>query len=199
MDYILQLIEQYRYLILFPLAAFEGPIVALVAGFAVHMGFLSFIPSYMVLILGDLIPDVIYYYIGRFGNTTKIVEKYRTKSGGIISNNFNVMERLWSTHPRKTMFLSKLAYGLSTPFLISAGLVKMPLKQFLSYTIPISLLQYMVILTIGYFLGKSYEVAAKYIKYGGYLFAALLVVFIIGYVFAFRYARKEIRKLEKEI
>jgi len=194
---IIPLLTQYGYWILFPLAAIEGPLVCLVVGFLIYLGVFQFIPAYLILILGDLIPDVTYYYIGRFGNKKKLIEKYGSRLS-IISNNFGLVEKLWRDHGKKTMFLSKLAYGLSTPFLISAGLVNMPLKRFVAYALPVTLLQYAIILSLGYFLGRCYEVATGYIQGAGFVIAGLLILFIVGYVFFLKYARKQIIKMEKD-
>ncbi len=186
----LLLLTKYGYFILFPLAAIEGPIISLVVGFLIYLGYLKFLPAYVILLLGDLIPDIVYYYIGRFGNRRKIMEKYGSR--------LNLIEKLWREHGKKTMFLSKLAYGLSTPFLISAGLINMPLKRFVSYAFPITIFQYAAIMAIGYYLGSSYQLAAKYIDSAGIIIAIIFVIFIAVYVFFAKYARRQIEKMEKE-
>ncbi len=182
---------------MFPLAAFEGPVISLIAGFLIHLGYFSFLPVLVILVLGDVIPDVIYYYIGRFGNRNRLIEKYGSRSDFVL-NNFNLLEKLWRNHGKKTMLLSKLAYGLSTPLLISAGFVKMPLRRFISYTLPISILLYSFTVSIGYFLGSSYQLAAKYIDFAEIIIAAILVIFVVVYVFFIKYARRQIEKMEKE-
>ncbi len=191
------LLTKYGYFILFPLAAFEGPVISLIAGFLIHLGYFSFLPVLVILVLGDVIPDVIYYYIGRFGNRNRLIEKYGSRSDFVL-NNFNLLEKLWRNHGKKTMLLSKLAYGLSTPLLISAGFVKMPLRRFISYTLPISILLYSFTVSIGYFLGSSYQLAAKYIDFAEIIIAAILVIFVVVYVFFIKYARRQIEKMEKE-
>jgi len=164
--------------------------VSLAAGFLVYSGHFQFIPAFSILLLGDFVPDVICYYIGRFGNRRKIMEKYGSQ--------LNLMEKLWREHGKKTMFLSKLAYSLSIPFLISAGLVNMPLRRFISYAFPITIFQYAAMMAIGYYLGSSYGLAVKYVSFAEIIIAAILVVFIAGYVFFIKYARREIEKMEKE-
>ncbi|MBX4210699.1 hypothetical protein KW783_01880, partial [Candidatus Parcubacteria bacterium] len=109
MDRLLTALIKYRYVALFPLAAIEGPVVALAAGVLIHFGYLAVIPSYIILILGDIIPDTVYYYIGRYSHKINLVEKYKLKSV-FISTNLDFMDRLWRDHGRKTMFLAKLAY-----------------------------------------------------------------------------------------
>ncbi len=184
------LLTKYGYFILFPLAAIEGPIVSLVVGFLIYLGYLKFLPAYAILLLGDLIPDTVYYYIGRFGNKRKIMEKYGSR--------LNLVEKLWREHGRKTMFFSKLAYGLSGLFLISAGLVKMPFRKFISYAFPVTLFQYGVIMTIGYFLGHSYQLAERYIQYAYIIVAVVFIIFIISYILITKYARKRIKEMEQK-
>jgi len=183
------LLTKYGYYILFPLAAIEGPIVSLAVGFLIYLGYFQFLPAYTLLLLGDLIPDTIYYYVGRFGNKRKIIEKY--------GSHLNLIEKLWQEHGKKTMFLSKLAYGLSIPFLISAGLVKMPFRRFIFYAFPVTLFQYGVIMMLGYFLGHSYQIAERYIQYAYVIVAVVFIIFIIIYVFIVKYARKQIKKMEQ--
>lgn len=184
------LLTKYGYFILFPLAAIEGPIVSLVVGFLIYLGYLKFLPAYAILLLGDLIPDTVYYYIGRFGNRRKIMEKYGSR--------LNLIEKLWREHGKKTMFFSKLAYGLSGLFLISAGLVKMPFRKFISYAFPVTLFQYGVIMMIGYSLGHSYQIAERYIQYAYVIVATILILFIISYVLVMKYARRKIEKMEQQ-
>jgi len=188
MEQLVLLLTKYGYFILFPLAAIEGPIVSLAVGFLIYLGYLKLLPAYAILLLGDLIPDTVYYYIGRFGSKRKIIEKYGSR--------LNLIEKLWREHGRKTMFLSKLAYGLSGLFLISAGLTKMPFRKFISYAFPVTLFQYGVIMAIGYFLGHSYKLAEQYIEYAYMIVAAVLIIFIISYIFVIKYARRQIKEME---
>jgi membrane protein DedA with SNARE-associated domain len=197
MEALIPLILKYKYLILFPLAAVEGPVLALTCGFLVYLGYLQIVPVYLVFVLGDVIPDIVYHSIGRFGSKSKVVEKYKPR-WGIIYNNLALIERLWKNHAGKTMLLTKFAFGLSTPLLISAGLVGMSLRRFLSYTLPISLVNYAVILALGYYLGHSYKLAEGYLQYFGLVVVIALVLFIVGYSYISQYARAKVIELEKE-
>jgi membrane protein DedA with SNARE-associated domain len=190
-------LQNYRYLVLFPLAAFEGPIISVMVGFLIFLGQFEVIPAFILLIFADVIPDVVYYYIGRFGKRRNLVEKYGSR-WKVVSENLKLVEKLWNDHGFKTMFLSKLAYGLSTPFLISAGLIHMPLKRFISLTLPITFFQAAAFLFIGYYLGKSYEISFVYIRNAGYLFASALLLFVGVYILFARYARKQLKEIEKE-
>jgi len=79
MEQILTLLQTYGYIILIPLAAFEGQVVALVSGFLVYLGIFHIVPVFIIFILGDFVPDVAYYWIGRLGNKKNFLEKCRER------------------------------------------------------------------------------------------------------------------------
>ncbi len=190
------LILTYRYYILFPLACFEGPILALVIGFLVHLGYFNAVPAFLLLCAGDFFPDILYYYIGHFGHKKNFLEKYGSRFK-IIANNFHIIEKLWRDHSYKTMFLSKLAYGLSTPLLISAGLSKIPVGKFIWRAFIVTVFQYGIIMTLGYYLGYSYAYAEKYLVWTSIILAFVLVAFIFTYHRIQTIAKRKIEELEK--
>jgi len=194
---ILQLISTYRYAFLFPLACFEGPLVAIIVGFFIHLGYLDILPSYLLLIAGDFFPDTIYYYIGRYSNKSKIIKKYISKSN-FLSKNFDQIKTIWHTHTLKTMFFAKLAYGLSIPLLISSGNAKLPYKKFVFNVIIVSIFQYGIFLLIGYYFGRSSGLMAKYIKFAGIIIGFIGIIIIVAYIFIKKYAKKQIIKMENE-
>lgn len=191
------LILTYRYAILLPLACLEGPILALAVGFLVKLGYFSAIPAYLLMCAGDFFPDIFYYWVGHFGNKYKFLEKYALRLQ-FATKNFPIIEKLWHEHSFKMMFLSKLAYGLSTPLLFSAGLAKMNFKKFVFLAFPITLFQYAIILMLGYYLGSYYELATKYIKSAGLFFAVIVIIFIAIYISIQKFARRQVEIMEKE-
>ena len=74
----------------------------------------------------------------------------------------------------------------------------MPYRRFIAYAFPVTLIQYAVFVALGYWLGASYEIAAGYIEYAGYLAAAIVIVLAIGYFIIQKYARKKLIALEEE-
>src|ERR1041385_4341861 len=96
---------KYRYLILFPLACFEGPILAFVVGTLIAAGFFNPIVAYAVLIVGDVAPDVSYYLLGRFGAKRNFVQKIISRAG-LSETHLKTITHLWHTHTAKTMFFT---------------------------------------------------------------------------------------------
>ena len=195
MEHFYGLITTYKYLFLFPLAVLEGPIVAVFTGFLIKFNQLDLIPTYIVLVLGNVIPDLFYYGVGRWGEKSIYIQKF-IKKFSFIKNNFKLIKKLWKEHFKKTVFLSKLAYGLSTPFLISAGLVKVPFPKFISHTIIIDLFDIALFIFLGFVFGKTYNMVSNYIDYFAIIVAFLFVSFIIVFRYVSLKAAKEIVKLE---
>ncbi len=188
---------QYKYLGLLPLAMAEGPAIALIAGFLVSTHVFSFWFAYGTLLVADLVPDTFFYCLGYYGAHTKLVWRLLNRSR-LFTDHFDVVTRLWERHPRKTMFLGKLAYGLGMPFLTSSGVVQMPFARFMSCTIPVTLLQYGVIMGIGYGLGSSFGLAKNYVLSASVLLALVVVVVVIGYLGLVKYVRNRVFALGQQ-
>src|SRR5258708_4268822 len=182
----LNFLLSYKYAALLPLACLEGPMVALAVGFLTRLGYFSFLPAFLIMILGDFIPDSIYYAIGHLGNKQSLTSKYDTKSN-IISRHLALISKMWFEHPIKTMFVSKLAYGFSIPLLVTAGLAHMPYRKFIWHALHVTIFQYGLIMTLGYYLGQSYMAAGNYIKYAEVSIGVLAAAFVIMYFILQRY------------
>jgi len=72
----------YKYLVLYPIMVFEGPIITIIAGFFVSIGHLNGPAVFMVLIVGDVTGDSLYYTIGRWGKGLTL-----TRLGRLIRGN----------------------------------------------------------------------------------------------------------------
>lgn len=195
---LLALLHTYRYWVLFPLAFFEGPIIALIAGLFVSQGYLEAFPTYIILSLGDIVPDTLYYWIGRLSHQANFLARYGHRFG-ISKDRLHAIEQLWQRHTFKSVLFSKWAYGMSTPLLLSAGLARVPAKKYISYIVPIVLMQYAVLLVIGYYFGSSYQLISMYVKDAGWVIAAGVVIFLVIYFIVARSAkRKLLRETESQ-
>jgi membrane protein DedA with SNARE-associated domain len=75
---------------------------------------------------------------------------------GVTEEHLGEVRELWRKYPGKTMFLSKLSYGVAAGFIVVAGLVRMSLPRFLAYGVLVTLLHYGVLLFLGYFFGATF-------------------------------------------
>lgn len=180
---IVVLLEQYRYFILFPLACLEGPILGFITGSLIPLGYFSPLPLLLLLVAADVIPDCIYWAVGRWGKKKGLVESIGKKVG-LTPERFGVLERLWHGHPVKAMAITKFSYGISTPLLITAGLVHLPLGKFVGLSALLALLQYSVLVALGYFFGNYFATVQSGLVRAQIVVAAAVAVFVLYYFFS---------------
>ena len=188
----------YKYFIIFPFAVLEGNTTALISGFFISLGNLNFILVYIALLLGDWVPDIILYYIGLRGNERKFLEKYGSKMG-LSSLTEKSLDHLWSKHGTMILIFSKIAYGMAVPVLISAGLAKYSFKKYMAYCTIVSGIKVIIVLTIGYYLGSSYQAATGYILVFYATATIVIAIMIIFYIYFTKKVKKKLQEFEKEV
>ena len=175
------LLKNYKYILIFPVAIFEGPIVSVISGFLVSLGFLNGIAAYVVLVLGDLVGDSMYYSIGRYWSNSAWAKKIM-RPLGYSENTEQIIENYFAKHKGKTLLLAKFSYGLGGASQVVAGIAKVNYRQFFLFSLLGTLPKSLILILIGYYAGSSY------IKINSYLhsieFATLGIVFllVIGYI-----------------
>ncbi|MHB8660744.1 MAG: DedA family protein [Minisyncoccota bacterium] len=153
-NFITQLILQYRYWILIPLSFIEGPIVAFVAGMLASLGYFNMYFLAMLFFVRDVGLDGVYYALGYFGGRTAFARRMLTRIG-ITPDHLEKVRLLWAKRPAMTLFIGKLSYGIASAFIVVAGMIRMPLRLFFAYGSIVAILQYGTLLFLGYFLGVS--------------------------------------------
>lgn len=179
METLIPIILKYKYLIIFPMALAEGPILAITCGFLLSLGLLNFWLIYGILIAGDIIPDSIYYFIGKQSKKSQFISKYIDKLG--INKKSGALGTMWQKYTVKMMFVTKLTYGLSAALLVTAGIIAIPFRKFISLSTLVSFVQYAVFLGLGFYLGQSYNTFFKYVKDAQIILTAVIILLAIIY------------------
>jgi len=189
---IVSLLRAYGYLIAYPLAIVEGPVVMLLSGFLVRLHVLAFWPIYLVLIAGDLTGDVVWYWVGRRG-ARRIIEKY----GHFLSlteENVEKAERFFNDHQGKILFLSKITmgFGFAIATLVAAGVAKVPFKKYFAINFVGEFIWAGILMTLGYFLGNLYTLVNKSLQWA-FIVAMVLIGFAAVYGFG-KFMREKFKK-----
>jgi len=165
------------YGILFLGMVFEGDIMLFTAGFLVSEAFLDPLPTFIVLYVGVLIGDSLWYWLGhRIGCSRWCVNRWITKISGPIDN--HLLER-----PLHTIFISKFMYNFHHLVLIKAGILKLKFKKFFKNDIISSLGWIAIVGGLGYLSGASFALIKNYLKYAEIvLLLALAVFFLLNYL-----------------
>ncbi len=178
----IELLLTYKYLILIPLSIIEGPIVSVVAGFLVTLGFFNLLVVYAVMVLGDIIGDGIFYYIGYRGKNLfhyfKINEEKVEKAKIYFENNH-----------QKAIAGSKIMWGIGTAGLMAAGALRVPYKKYFKTCALYSLAQSFVVILLGIFFGQAYEIIGKYFDYYAAIVSIFVLVILLFFIFKKKYKR----------
>lgn len=157
----------------------EGPTVMTATGFFVKLGYLKLLPAYLLLLFGDLLADVMWYYIGHFAAEKSImkIERYI----GMAPGKAEKIKKLFTSHDTKILFFSKLTmgFGFSLGTLMVAGMSKIPLKKFVLINLLGGLIWTAGLLCLGYFFGNIYLKISEGLKNAFLVFIALFVILLI--------------------
>ena len=178
---LIQLLITYRYAMLLVLALIEGPLVCLGAGVMIRFGYFAPIPAFAIVMIGDILPNSVSFFLGKFGNQKKLMHTILQKLH-ITQHHLDLLETFWVTHTHKTMFSAKLAWGLGVPLFMSAGMTTLSFKKFLASMTWIAFVQYLVIISLGYYLAHSYTLITTsngYIENIGLICSFVIVILIL--------------------
>ena len=127
LDLIYNLLPHYGYLLLFPIAVIEGPIITIIAAFLASQGYLNIAVVYLVVVVADLVGDLLYYLIGRLGKQPMI--KWWEKRLGLTQARLNRLKEHYISHGGRTLLIGKLTHSVGFIVLIAAGAAEMPLAR----------------------------------------------------------------------
>ena len=141
---------------LFPAALIEGPTIMMSSGLLVRLGYLSLLPVYFCLVFGDLTGDILWYGVGYFFG-----HRFIRRLGhyfGITEEHVATVTRIFHRHKKPILFVSKITagFGFSLATLISAGIVRIPLRSFVIFNFLGELVWTGMLMSVGYFFGNAY-------------------------------------------
>jgi membrane protein DedA with SNARE-associated domain len=76
------------------------------------------------------------------------------------------------------MCVGKLSWGLSPAFLAVAGLAAVPVASFFRYAVGIALVQYALLLILGYYFGDAIASVSQAIRVIGFSLAGVALIVI---------------------
>ena len=107
--------QYWAYAIIVAVAFAEGPYLSMAAGFLLRFDYFSFWPLYGALMVGDLIGDVVWYYIGRRWGHGFI--KRFGKYFSITETGVEKVTKIFHKYKHSILFISKISKYLKGAFL----------------------------------------------------------------------------------
>jgi len=194
-EFLLQLVITHPYAVyafIALTASAEGPILSIVGGILLKMGYFSFAPLYGALIIGDVIGDTVWYLIGfRFGHG--FINRFG-KYFNATEERVAKVEKIFHRYKNSILFISKISNGLGFAIvtLLTAGMVKIPFRRYVLVNLSGQFIWSGLLIGVGYFFSHLYsQLDSLFGKMSVFaLFAFLLIVFL-G---ARNYARSKIEE-----
>ena len=156
-------------------ALIEGPILMIACGFLLHYNFFNLAAVFLALVLGDLIGDLIWYYVGQ-----KFADRFLINYGryfGVSLESFEKAKTLFFKYHIKILVISKLTmgFGMAIVTLMVAGATRVPFKKYFMINFFGELVLTAMLMSIGYLFGELYKYIAE-----GFKVAFLIGIFIIA-------------------
>lgn len=193
---ITQWVLQQGYTVMFILMLIEGPVVTAAGAFAAAFSYFHLWAVFLLSILANLIPDVVYYAMGYWGRH-RFIDAYGSYFG-LTRQRVMAAEKLANKHTVKSLIAIKMIPFLATPGLIIVGASKMNLKKYIFWSIIITVPSSLIYLLIGYYFGAAYNTIEHYLHLGYYLLGATVAVVLIVLYFQKKFAENFAKKFTAE-
>lgn len=175
-DALVQIIQSYGLLLLFPLAMIEGPIITVIGGWLARAGLLPLGWVYVTAVVADLVGDMILYYLGRSG--TRFLPARWLERLGIGPQRLAKLSAHFDQHGGRTIVLTKLTHAFGIAVLPAAGAARMNVPSFLLFNLLATLPKTLFFLAVGYLLGQAHARIGNWIWWG----SALVLLAGAGYL-----------------
>ena len=172
--------EYLVYLLIVAIACAEGPWISLILGVLLRLGFFFFWPIYVSLMLGDLIGDVIWYYIGRrYGHS--FINRHGHRFN-ITEIGVERMTHIFHKHKHSVLFLSKISNGLGFAIvtLMTAGMIRIPFGRYILINMVGQLMWTGFLLGAGFFFSNLYITVDNVLGKIS-ITAIIIIVLFLGY------------------
>lgn len=168
---------QWTYLLLALLVMVEGPIVTLLGAAAASAGLMR--PGFVFLAaaLGNMTSDTLWYSLGYMGN-----KKWITQLGGkfgVRESLLHHLEAQMEKHAVRVLFLAKLTLSFVIPSLITAGLLRIPIKRWFPALILAETLWTGSLVLIGYYTTEAIKRVQQWVEYAALGVSLVFVVIVI--------------------
>jgi membrane protein DedA with SNARE-associated domain len=182
------LISHYGYVALVIGTFLEGASILIVAGFAVHLGYLKLQWVILAAFAGSMAGDQLYFLLGRVKGEAFLQKRPRWETK---------VRRVWKLLDRyRTLLILgfRFAYGLRTVTSFAIGLSNIRASRFLALNMIGALGWSVVVALLGYFFGAAAKaVSIDVRKYEHWIVCGIFLAVALAWIIYFLYKRKKDR------
>lgn len=171
-------LEATKYPLFFLGSYVEGTVVMMTGGVLLKLGQVQFLPLYASLILGDVLSDIMWYWIGYFG-----ARHFVMRWGHLVGATHEIvekMERRFHKYHLRILIISKLTmgFGLAVPILMTAGMMRVSFLRYCTINIIGSFVWVGFVVFVGYNFGnvlqlfpEQYQIASFFVLIAAFFVA----------------------------
>lgn len=177
-DQVVGFLESSKYVLLFLGSYFEGSVAMMTGGLLLHLGHVALVPLFIALFAGDILSDIMWYFIGYFG-----ARRFLLKYGKYINITAPILEKVegkFHEHHLRILVISKLTmgFGFATAILATAGMLRVSFIRYLTINILCGLLWVSLLISIGYYFGNVLSGIPRDVQIVGTI--GMVIAFFIG-------------------
>lgn len=146
-------------------------------GYLVSTGHLNLIGVILIGTLGNVIGSLIAYAVGLWGGK-RFINRFG-KYVFLSKKHLDSAEKWFDRRGEITVFVSRILPAIRTFISLPAGIARMPLGKFLTYTAIGSVIWSAILAYVGYILGRNWENIQNILHPIAYIVAAIVAVIIV--------------------
>ncbi|OGC82733.1 MAG: hypothetical protein A2788_00385 [Candidatus Abawacabacteria bacterium RIFCSPHIGHO2_01_FULL_46_8] len=173
---LIDLIQNYGYLIVFLGSVLEGESMLLAGSFTASLGLLNFFWVIISAFFGAIIGDNLTYLIGKKGGRP-FLDRFG-KYVFLTPKRQKHLDHHFKNHGGKTMFITRFVWGSRLATTLLAGALGMNYRQFVTYNCLSAAIWATLIGTLGFLFGHSWTLLKGYLKGTA---ISLLIFFALAY------------------
>lgn len=150
---ILRLVSDWGLAVLLPMTIAEGPVATVVAGWLVKLQVLPLLPTFLIVVAGDVIGDLMYYALGHQG-LRRLPQRWRHRLG-LNPARVAALTGRFAENGVAFLIAAKLTHGAGAAVLTAAGAAGMRLGPFLIANLGAGAVKAVALLALGYVLGQE--------------------------------------------
>ena len=200
--FIINIMNNYGYLGVFLLILIENifppipsELILLFGGFMTTYTKLNIIGMIISSTLGSLIGALLLYKIGTIFSKEKLKILISGKLGRVLklkNSDIDNANKWFTNEGKKTVFLGRFIPLIRSIISIPAGINKMNISKFITYTLLGSALWNLVLIILGHRVGRNWKVILKIFKL--YSCFALLLLFISLMILIIKYYKNKFKE-----
>ncbi len=163
--------------LILPLSVIEGPVVSIITGFLSAQGTVRWYWALCLLVCGDVIGDLMYYWIGRSGRAplAGLARRLGVRRGVPPEVRAGLRQ-----NAAKMLCIGKWTHSIGGLVLVGSGMLRIPLSRFILVNLLATVPKSAVLFCVGYFSWNCWPLFERHYVAGTVMLGCLGAVAVVA-------------------